>query len=47
MSDTTTLGCWPACIDAIDWSVDGIIAVASEEQVELLVSPLNPKQNFI
>ena len=38
MSDVTTIGCWPACVDAIDWSHDGIIALASEEQVELLVS---------
>ncbi|KAL5447402.1 hypothetical protein PMIN06_007485 [Paraphaeosphaeria minitans] len=36
MSDTTTIACWPACVDAIDWSHDGIIALASEEQVELL-----------
>lgn len=38
MSDVTTIACWPACADAIDWSHDGIIAFASEEQVELLVS---------
>ncbi|KAL1595204.1 hypothetical protein SLS60_009892 [Paraconiothyrium brasiliense] len=36
MSDATTIACWPACVDAIDWSHDGIIALASEEQVELL-----------
>ncbi|KAF2445474.1 hypothetical protein P171DRAFT_520254 [Karstenula rhodostoma CBS 690.94] len=36
MSDTTTIACWPACVDAIEWSYDGIIALASEEQVELL-----------
>ncbi|KAK7187472.1 hypothetical protein DPSP01_002588 [Paraphaeosphaeria sporulosa] len=36
MADTTTIACWPACVDAIEWSHDGIIALASEEQVELL-----------
>ncbi|KAF1979674.1 hypothetical protein BU23DRAFT_523084 [Bimuria novae-zelandiae CBS 107.79] len=41
MSDMTTLACWPACMDAIDWSDDGIIAVASEEQVELLFPHTN------
>lgn len=37
MSDVTKLGCWPGCVEAIDWSQDGILAVASEENVELLV----------
>jgi hypothetical protein len=37
MSDVTVLKCWPACVDAIDWSPDGIIALASDERVELLV----------
>ncbi|USP79963.1 uncharacterized protein yc1106_07237 [Curvularia clavata] len=36
MSDVTVLRCWPACVDAIDWSPDGIIALASDERVELL-----------
>jgi hypothetical protein len=38
MSDVTELRCWPSCIDALDWSQDGIIALASDERVELLVS---------
>ena len=37
MSNVTVLRCWPACVDAIDWSPDGIIALASDERVELLV----------
>jgi hypothetical protein len=37
MADVTELRCWPACVDAIDWSQDGIIALASDERVELLV----------
>ncbi|KAF1830745.1 hypothetical protein BDW02DRAFT_558254 [Decorospora gaudefroyi] len=36
MADVTVLRCWPACVDAIDWSPDGIIALASDEHVELL-----------
>ncbi|EUC33311.1 hypothetical protein COCCADRAFT_26365 [Bipolaris zeicola 26-R-13] len=36
MSNVTVLRCWPACVDAIDWSPDGIIALASDERVELL-----------
>ncbi|KAI2475027.1 TFIIIC-delta multi-domain protein [Pyrenophora tritici-repentis] len=36
MADTTVLRCWPACVEAIDWSSDGIIALASDERVELL-----------
>ncbi|KAI4670747.1 uncharacterized protein J4E88_009840 [Alternaria novae-zelandiae] len=36
MADVTVLRCWPACVDAIDWSSDGIIALASDERVELL-----------
>ncbi|KAH4898591.1 hypothetical protein HBI80_182070 [Parastagonospora nodorum] len=36
MSDVTELRCWPSCIDALDWSQDGIIALASDERVELL-----------
>lgn len=39
MADVTELRCWPACVDAIDWSSEGIIALASDERVELLVSP--------
>jgi hypothetical protein len=31
------LKCWPTCEHAIDWSHDGIIALACDEQVELLV----------
>lgn len=37
MADVTVLRCWPACVDAIDWSPDGIIALASDERIELLV----------
>jgi len=36
MADVTELMCWPSCVDAIDWSQDGIIALASDERVELL-----------
>ncbi|KAF2853684.1 hypothetical protein T440DRAFT_496566 [Plenodomus tracheiphilus IPT5] len=36
MADVTELRCWPSCVDAIDWSQDGIIALASDERVELL-----------
>ncbi|KAH7118863.1 transcription factor IIIC subunit delta N-term-domain-containing protein [Dendryphion nanum] len=36
MSDVTELKLWPSCLFAIDWSHDGIIAFASDEQVELL-----------
>ncbi|KAL5118460.1 hypothetical protein ACEQ8H_003636 [Pleosporales sp. CAS-2024a] len=36
MSDVTELRCWPSCVDALDWSQDGIIALASDERVELL-----------
>jgi hypothetical protein len=37
MTDVTELRCWPSCIEALDWSQDGIIALASDERVELLV----------
>jgi hypothetical protein len=37
MTDVTELRCWPSCIDALDWSQDGIIALASDERIELLV----------
>ncbi|KAJ4375205.1 hypothetical protein N0V83_002291 [Neocucurbitaria cava] len=36
MTDVTEFKCWPSCVDAIDWSQDGIIALASDERVELL-----------
>ncbi|KAH7410309.1 transcription factor IIIC subunit delta N-term-domain-containing protein [Phaeosphaeria sp. MPI-PUGE-AT-0046c] len=36
MADVTELRCWPSCVDALDWSQDGIIALASDERVELL-----------
>ncbi|KAF2027240.1 hypothetical protein EK21DRAFT_72418 [Setomelanomma holmii] len=36
MTDVSELRCWPSCVDAIDWSQDGIIALASDERVELL-----------
>jgi hypothetical protein len=39
MADVTELKCWPCCVNAIDWSQDGIMAVASEERVDLLVFP--------
>jgi hypothetical protein len=45
MADVTELRCWPSCIDALDWSQDGIIALASDERVELLVS--SPTTNFM
>lgn len=37
MADVTELKCWPSCTHAIDWSQDGIIALASEDEVTLLV----------
>lgn len=37
MADVTELRCWPSCVDGLDWSQDGIIALASDERVELLV----------
>ncbi len=37
MADVTELRCWPSCVDALDWSQDNIIALASDERVELLV----------
>ncbi|KAJ8117900.1 hypothetical protein OPT61_g996 [Boeremia exigua] len=36
MADVTELRCWPSCVDALDWSQDNIIALASDERVELL-----------
>ncbi|KAH8727867.1 transcription factor IIIC subunit delta N-term-domain-containing protein [Phaeosphaeriaceae sp. PMI808] len=36
MADVMELRCWPSCLDALDWSEDGIIALASDERVELL-----------
>lgn len=39
MSDVTELKCWPCCIDSITWSPEGIIALASDDRVELLVRP--------
>ncbi|OAL52114.1 hypothetical protein IQ07DRAFT_642987 [Pyrenochaeta sp. DS3sAY3a] len=36
MADVTEVRCWPSCVDAVDWSQDNIIALASDEQVELL-----------
>lgn len=38
MADVTELRCWPSCVDALDWSQDNIIALASDERIELLVS---------
>jgi hypothetical protein len=43
MADVTELRCWPSCTDALDWSQDGILALASDERVELLVSPPTTK----
>ena len=37
MADVTELRCWPSCVDALHWSHDNIIALASDERVELLV----------
>lgn len=34
----TELRCWPSCVDALHWSQDNIIALASDERIELLVS---------
>jgi hypothetical protein len=39
MADVTELRCWPSCVDALDWSQDNIIALASDERIELLVFP--------
>ncbi|KAF1963347.1 hypothetical protein CC80DRAFT_530239 [Byssothecium circinans] len=36
MSHVTDLRVWPCTFEAIDWSHDGIIALAAEESVELL-----------
>ncbi|KAH6644126.1 transcription factor IIIC subunit delta N-term-domain-containing protein [Boeremia exigua] len=36
MADVTELRCWPSCVEALDWSQDNIIALASDERVELL-----------
>ncbi|KAJ4991411.1 hypothetical protein SVAN01_03058 [Stagonosporopsis vannaccii] len=36
MADVTELRCWPSCVQALDWSQDNIIALASDERVELL-----------
>ncbi|KAF2631723.1 hypothetical protein BU25DRAFT_407363 [Macroventuria anomochaeta] len=36
MADVTELRCWPSCVDALDWSQDNIIALASDERIELL-----------
>jgi hypothetical protein len=38
MADVPELRCWPSCVDALDWSQDGILALASDERVELLVN---------
>ncbi|KAF2012277.1 hypothetical protein BU24DRAFT_443548 [Aaosphaeria arxii CBS 175.79] len=49
MADVTELKSWPACLQAIDWSPDGIIALASDEQVELLfpsTEPLDSDRNI-
>lgn len=45
MADVTVLRCWPACVDAIDWSPDGIIALASDERIELLVCYILKKKH--
>jgi hypothetical protein len=37
MSDVAELRFWPCGPHALDWSHDGIIAFASDENVELLV----------
>ena len=37
MADMTELRCWPSCVDALEWSQDNIIALASDERIELLV----------
>ncbi|KAF3045087.1 hypothetical protein E8E12_008325 [Didymella heteroderae] len=36
MADVTELRCWPSCVNALDWSQDNIIALASDERIELL-----------
>ncbi|KAF1350322.1 hypothetical protein EJ07DRAFT_139398 [Lizonia empirigonia] len=36
MADVTELRCWPSCVDALHWSQDNIIALASDERIELL-----------
>ncbi|KAF2743912.1 hypothetical protein M011DRAFT_471037 [Sporormia fimetaria CBS 119925] len=45
MSDVTTLKCWPSCTQAIDWSDDGIIALASHEHVELIFPNIQAQES--
>ncbi|ORX94757.1 transcription factor IIIC subunit delta N-term-domain-containing protein [Clohesyomyces aquaticus] len=46
MSDVTEIRCWPSGPFAIDWSADGIIAIASAETVELLFPNIDGTDNF-
>ncbi|CAI6334952.1 unnamed protein product [Periconia digitata] len=36
MSDATNVNVWPCTTEAVDWSFDGIIALAADDSVELL-----------
>ncbi|KAF2739443.1 hypothetical protein EJ04DRAFT_573018 [Polyplosphaeria fusca] len=36
MADMTELRLWPCCPFAIDWSYDGVVALAAEDHVEIL-----------
>ncbi|KAF2198488.1 hypothetical protein GQ43DRAFT_422304 [Delitschia confertaspora ATCC 74209] len=42
MSDATELKLWPSVTNAIDWSDDGVIALAADTNVELLFPNLDP-----
>jgi len=46
MADVTEFRCWPSCVDALDWSQDGILALASDERVELLVNPRDASKHL-
>jgi hypothetical protein len=37
MADVTQIACWPEGGNAVDWSHEGIIAVAAGQNVEFLV----------
>ncbi|KAF2115274.1 transcription factor IIIC subunit delta N-term-domain-containing protein [Lophiotrema nucula] len=37
MADVTELRCWPCCSFALDWSHDNMLALASEDQVYILL----------
>ncbi|KAF2273934.1 uncharacterized protein EI97DRAFT_382639 [Westerdykella ornata] len=45
MSDVTTLRLWPSCLCALDWSDDGILALASHDNVELLFPHIQAQES--